>query len=366
MFLCACGTSSGAPSDTSGQASTLTSEGVSTPTPVFEGASEPAQSDGELIEFEDVVIIDDDVATVELTQFYERRLDKAGEGKSVLDKGLVLKVTNNTDGRIQVNLEKASINDDTASVSMENGNEGPEPGKTAYYGYIIRLKSNSEDSPLDTINDLYALRATIQTYRVEEKQVVDGGATPFSLAEIIEGGAATTATSSEAKGEASDGSKEADSSAQAASEGAEAEPLLVGDTVTTDDWEITYVGAELTDNVQPDNTGGANNTYEAKEGTVVLNLMFDVKRLSQEAGNLTDALDKGVATYAGKDTYSTVEPYFQGVNGVATAENLAVDPNEQLRINYLIVGIPEEAAEGTESMTVDIMFAGKKRSIEVK
>ena len=81
---------------------------------------------------------------------------------------------------------------------------------------------------------------------------------------------------------------------------------------------------------------------------------------------LSDALNGGVATYAGKYTYDTVEPYYDRGNGLILAKRLALDPLQTLRIDYLIENIPEEAGTSGESMTAEITIVGERRSIVVQ
>ena len=116
----------------------------------------------------------------------------------------------------------------------------------------------------------------------------------------------------------------------------------------------------------PADTSGTYMSYEAGEGTRVLNLAFDVKCLAPKAMMLSDALNGGVATYAGKYTYDTVEPYYDRGNGLILAKRLALDPLQTLRIDYLIENIPEEAGTSGESMTAEITIVGERRSIVVQ
>ncbi len=346
VFLCACSGSSDVPSSTS------TSNTVN--------SSESAEKDDGIIEFDNVTILNDDVVTVELTQFYEKEVNWAGQDKPSMEKYLTLKVHNNSDGDILFNLNDGYIHDEAVTIIMEDGNSGPAAGKTGTYSYCIQYKASPEDKPLDSLDDLYSLEGNIQTYKEKDNQLSDERNTRFSLAEILNGRTPVSSSSSNVSDQAQS------SSIDANSEQAEPKPLSVGETITTDDWEITYVGAELTNEVLPGDTSSVYSSYVANDGSVVLNLMFDVKCLSSEAGSLSDALSKGVATYAGRYTYNTVEPYYDGGNRVSNAKRLALDPLQQLRIDYLIVNIPEEATTNGESITVDIEVAGEERSITVR
>ena len=112
-------------------------------------------------EFTDAILLDNEYMTVELTQFFEKKVNWAGREPQI-EKYITLKVRNNSDKEYLFNLQDAYIKDESVTVLMQDGNSGPAPGKTKAYTYDIYYNTSPEPTALDSLEDLYTLDAKIQ------------------------------------------------------------------------------------------------------------------------------------------------------------------------------------------------------------
>ena len=149
--------------------------------------SNDASSDNSIIEFSDTILLDNDLVTVELTQFFEKEVNWAGASEPQMEKYITLKVHNNSDKEILFNLEDAYINDESVTVIMQDGNSGPAPGKTKTYSYDIQYNTSPNPKALDAIEDLYTLDANIQTYVYDGGYLTDENNTRFCINDVING-----------------------------------------------------------------------------------------------------------------------------------------------------------------------------------
>ena len=108
-----------------------------------------------VVEFENggILIVDNDNATIKLKSIYQER--SGGE----LEKKLTFTVTNKCDTKFLFNLNDLYIKDTGVKDIMQDGNVGPEPGKTRDYSYRI---AKQDDSVIDSLMDFCDLNGTIE------------------------------------------------------------------------------------------------------------------------------------------------------------------------------------------------------------
>ena len=97
LSVSACGASSGSAED-SGSKTEASSESTSAETKSY------SEEDG-IIEFTDTILLDNDLVTVWLTQFFEKEVNWAGASAPQMEKYVMLKVHNNSDKEIMFNLK---------------------------------------------------------------------------------------------------------------------------------------------------------------------------------------------------------------------------------------------------------------------
>lgn len=143
--------------------------------------------EGGIIEFTDTILLDNDLVTVELTQFFEKEVNWFGASEPQMEKYVTLKVHNNSDKEIMFNLEDGYINDESVIVILQDGNSGPAPGKTKTYTYDIQYNTSPNPKALDSLEDLYTLDANIQTYVYDGTSLTDESNTRFCINDVING-----------------------------------------------------------------------------------------------------------------------------------------------------------------------------------
>lgn len=141
-------------------------------------ASGEQAADLKTVDFTDVILLDDDLVTIELVKFYEEEVNWGYSSGPLMEKNFTVKVKNKSDQEIYFNLNDAYIHDESVTLSMKDGNLGPAPGKTKTYSYIVYYNTNPEHTPLESIEDLYTLDLAVDVQikgnyqRDNEKRIV--------------------------------------------------------------------------------------------------------------------------------------------------------------------------------------------------
>ncbi len=128
--------------------------------------------------------------------------------------------------------------------------------------------------------------------------------------------------------------------------------ISVGDTITTDNIEITINKVELTYDVLPDDTSGFYTHYAADSGNVYIHLDVDVKNLGKQ--NLScDRLLSATADYNNGYTYSSFAAPEDATTGFTYANISSIKPLETRGIHY-IFKCPQEVEESTSPLFITI------------
>ena len=115
------------------------------------------------VQFDNIVVLDNEAVTVELTQFFEKEVNWAGADKPAMEKCFTLKVHNKSDAEMLFNVEDGYVNDESVTVIMQDGNGGPAPGKTKTYSYDVQYNTSPNATPLESIDDLYTFECKMRT-----------------------------------------------------------------------------------------------------------------------------------------------------------------------------------------------------------
>ena len=124
-------------------------------------AIEAETSDGEsagIINFDDVILVDNEAVTIKLVNFYEEEVNWS-EGAQ-LEKYITVKATNNTDHEILLNPGKFYIDDEEAYVVMKSGTIAPDPGKSGSYSFMVAYNTTPEHTALESLDELYTLEGS--------------------------------------------------------------------------------------------------------------------------------------------------------------------------------------------------------------
>lgn len=321
-------------------------------------AEETTESDLKSEEFKDVVLVDNDSILITLQKFYQQNtnwIQSDGSLKPMIVDHIVVKYKDKTDNGTQVYVN-AYLDDE--EMYAANTFTTIEAGKAKTADFTVGKNTQPDFTELDSFDDLYNVSLAFEISVQDENGAISSDSTSkieVNLEDAINGKSASGSEDDAAKSE--DESKAADESEK---KEAAYKPLNVGDTVSNDDWEVTLVSANLTKEALPPDTSGWYASVEANDGTVFLELDFDVKCLASQLTSVTDALGGARATYAGKYEYDTVELYYEwDESHLSGAGRLAIDPLQTLRIHYLICNIPEEAASSDESLTALVKLVGQ-------
>ena len=274
LSLCACASNGGsqsASSDTQPTEETAESpaeDSKQDTAAAQETTADEAEEDDGIVEFDDVTIVDDDRITVKLTQFYEKEVNWLGSTEPVMEKYFTFKVKNKTDGDILFNVNEGYINDEGVTLIMQDGNSGPAAGKSKNYSYDVQLDTSPEGTPLESLDDLYGLEATIQTYLKDSNgYLVDERKVQFNFSDILRDGAASGDTQETTASE-EDIKAALQGTWQMGSDGT---CTFDNDTITLDSEKLTLSG---TYDLNLDKSAIIGH-YEATDGTVDYVILYD-------------------------------------------------------------------------------------------
>ena len=122
------------------------------------------------IPFDLPLVYEDDILKVELAQFYEDRVKWIGQNEPSIEKYVVFKVTNKNAAGFLFNLSSAYINSDEVNVIMQDGNSGPQTGKSKTFSFNIQYDTKPNSTAINSIDELYDLGGV---FRISVKDVDD-------------------------------------------------------------------------------------------------------------------------------------------------------------------------------------------------
>lgn len=187
VSLTACGNKDNAMKNQPGSSESSESSTSEAKDNEMKNQQESLEPEMKVIDFENTVLADNDVVTVELVQFYEEEVNWNGPETPVFEKNITLQVKNKSDYEIIFNYSDAYIGDEAVRVSMYDGNEGPAPGKSKKYRYCIEQDTAPDHTPLESIEDLYDLDGNFEISIVKEGVITDTYDLDFSIPKAISG-----------------------------------------------------------------------------------------------------------------------------------------------------------------------------------
>ena len=129
---------------------------------------------------EPILLLENEYVKMEITEFYQERVNWADEKGSRIEMGITVKTTNQHDKKLSVDLKDLYIGDKQIKVCMQDGSIMPVAGKSVYNGFLIWDHQGHEDMNLQDINELFALEGRIRVREyAEEHRTEDLGEYPF-------------------------------------------------------------------------------------------------------------------------------------------------------------------------------------------
>ena len=178
LALCACGRSESA--DSAAQ--------TAAEPPVEDTPAEPEEAEPSIIEFQDLVLVEDRLVRIELSNFFEKEYHWS-EGDRI-EKCFTFRVTNKSDKELLIYLEDTYIDNEGVDRSGLDGvGTAPRPGKSDSYSYRIYRKNPAYEhgKPLDSLDELYRLEGSFEICVKEGDYIKKSYNLDFSLPEIFNG-----------------------------------------------------------------------------------------------------------------------------------------------------------------------------------
>lgn len=141
------------------------------------------EEDSSSVEFDDLVIYEDDRVTIRLDRFYEQE-ENYIDGP-VVQKYMTVTITNNSDHEIDIRFNDPYLGDE--GIIMANSSFlGPKPGKSRSYDIPV-AKDWDPVTALDSLDDLYEIEFTLETLLEEESTgyYVDAREVDIYFSEVV-------------------------------------------------------------------------------------------------------------------------------------------------------------------------------------
>ena len=165
--LCACGGSASSTESKTEQSATesvqqevlIASTDEETPPEAAASSVEEAnETDNDLIEFDNVVLADTDILTMELVNFYAKDVNWVDGTQN--EKYFTVKVTNKSDDEFILDPDQLYLNDEQTFVTTESGSIDVAPGKSGTFSYLVAYNTMPEHTALGSLDELYGLEGT--------------------------------------------------------------------------------------------------------------------------------------------------------------------------------------------------------------
>lgn len=320
--------------------------------PQAEEEPSEAKDDLKKQEFQDVKLVDNEYVEIYLVSLFQKEtnwLRSDGSSEVMIDNNVAIKIMNKTEGRLYPRLEGYLDGEKLMCIS---NSFTVEAGKTTNESFGVFKDTQPDFTELDSFDDLTKvdLAFTIAGENAE------GVYQDYGTIEINIGDAITGNTPTEANEE-----KQADAAQAETDTSPTINAINSGDTISNDNWDVSLLRVDLTDEVLPnDTTGYYYASYEAGSGTVILDFVFEVTCHASKAKSLDDIFGGARATYAGKYEYENVDWYYDDDGGyLRNAARVAFDPLQTWQFHYMILNIPEEALSSDESLSALIQIDGQ-------
>lgn len=112
----------------------------------------------DLIEFENVILVDNDTLTIELVNFYAE--DSNWVEGSQNEKHITVKVKNKTAKEFFLNPDQFYLNDEAAWIICVDGSIVPAPGKSMKCSVIVAYDTKPEHTALGSLDELFCLEGS--------------------------------------------------------------------------------------------------------------------------------------------------------------------------------------------------------------
>lgn len=265
LSLCACGKSTSSKSNAN-----VAQNAVNDFTPT---QTESVNANDSLIEFENVVLVDNDTVKIELVNFYAEDVDWYSDVQN--EKYITVKATNKSNHDIALNPGNFYLGDEAVVAFIITGSIAPAPGKSGNYTFMIKYNTSPESTALDSLEELYALEGSFDGLNIYEDSSKNTWlSVNFNIQSAINGEIITDDADALAKDDVL---------------------YEIGDTVSTDMVEFTLTGFDYVYHLKPsnyaekeDNSGGSLGP-----GTdmVFANPEYTVTNISQSAVDVNNVIE---------------------------------------------------------------------------
>lgn len=347
--LCACGNN--AAESTSSPEPTATAEATATPTAVPTPTAEPTPEPvadykiGDSIETDNFKMTFDSIELLTDYRYATSYVMGASDGYKMLLLHGHFENKSTTKIPQYALLLSCKINDtyeyDDSSITFgfESGNSG-EISPQDDLDYFIRI-----DLPEKAADSLETVVYTV--YYNDDMSSVSKTYTPSAAKPIINADQTFTITENYALANRS------------------AKPINIGDTVTTDDYEMTLVSVGFSYDVLPSNTSGYYRHFPADSGKVYINVVADVKNTMKRDITLSE-LYSCTGIYDDDYTYSGFTAVDDGDGSfLEFNSDVAAVPLATCKVHSLIE-CPVEVDESDKPVTVQFKIGSEKYEYKLR
>lgn len=139
----------------------------------------------------------------------------------------------------------------------------------------------------------------------------------------------------------------------------------IGDTLTTDECEITIKNIEFSYDILPDDTSGFYTHYAADSGKVYIHIDTDVKNLQKQQMRCDQIMEVSCDYNDGYMYSGQAVPEDSASGGFSYANIVSIDPLETLGVRFLI-DCPDEVATSENSVILNFKINGQAFEYQMK
>ena len=146
-----------------------------------------AESSDSLIEFDEVLVAENDTVALYLVSFYAKDVNWSAGAQN--EKYISFKAKNKSDHKILLNPDKFYLNDEKCYVSMADGSISLDAGRSGTYSFCVGSDTKPEHTALGSLDELYGLEGAFSGLHVyDDSKKNKSLEISFSLPKALNGG----------------------------------------------------------------------------------------------------------------------------------------------------------------------------------
>ena len=139
-----------------------------------------------------------------------------------------------------------------------------------------------------------------------------------------------------------------------------------GDTITSNQWQVKFIGTNISATIKPNNTSGYYMYYYCDDDKTYLDFVFDVKNVSTDTLKLENIVSDVKATYYNSYRYTNYSLFYSNGSSIDTVYSWDSLNALNSTTLHLAIPIPREAQSNNAPIKAEFTIAGAKKVVNVR